>query len=76
MKDEYFSGLTARFKLDKIEDIPATLTLTANVSFWKEASKRLANTDGFGVWQIKAAINSLVRQAEESFYHRVPGDHE
>ncbi len=76
MKDGHFSGLTAGFKLEKIDDVPATLTLTASVSFWREASARLAQADGYGAWQIKAAVNELVRQAEESFYHRVPGDHE
>lgn len=76
MKDEHFSGLTARFKLDKVDDLPATITLTASVSFWKEAADKLKDVDGYGAWQIKAAIRELVRQAEEHFYHRIPGAHE
>lgn len=73
MKDQFFSGLTARFKLDSVNDVPATISLTASVSFWKEAAKALQG-DGFGAWQVRAAIRDIVDQAEKSFYHRIEAD--
>jgi hypothetical protein len=76
MKDEYFSGLTARFKLDSVDSINATITLTASVAFWKEASEKFKDVDGYGAWQIKAAIKECVQQAEKHFYHRVEAPHE
>lgn len=73
MKDQYFSGLTARFKLDSVDNTPATVSLTATVSFWKEAAKALEG-GGFGAWQVRAAIREVISQAEASFYHRIEGD--
>lgn len=72
MKDQHWSGLTARFKLDAVDDVPATVSLTASVRFWKEAAQALSG-DGFGAWQVRAAIREVVSQAEASFYHRTPG---
>lgn len=73
MKDQHFSGLTARFKLDKVDDVPATVTLTASVSFWKEAAQALQG-DNYGAWQVRAAIREVIDQAQASFYHRIPED--
>lgn len=73
MKDQHFSGLTARFKLDSVDNTPATVSLTATVSFWKEAAKALEG-EGFGAWQVRAAIREVISQAEASFYHRLEGD--
>ena len=75
MNDEHLSGLTARFQLGRIDNVEATVTLSASVAFWREAIQSLEKgTDGFGAWQIKAAIRSVVRQAEDSFYERVSSD--
>lgn len=72
MDDKELSGLTARFALGDIDTVQATVTLTASVSFWKEAAKGLdAGTDGYGAWQVKAAIKDIIRQAEQTFYKRV-----
>ena len=70
MKDEHYSGLTARFQLDSVDDVPATVTLTASVRFWKDAASALQGR-GYGAWQVQAAIREVVRQAEASFYHRI-----
>lgn len=75
MKDEHFAGLTARFKLDSADDVQATVSMTANVRFWKDAAKALqAGGDGYGAWQVKAAIRAVVNQAEQSFYERIESD--
>lgn len=73
MKDQNWSGLTARFNLASVDDVAATVTMTANVAFWREAAKALQG-DGFGAWQVKAAIREVIKQAEESFYHRIAPD--
>lgn len=73
MKDQQLSGLTSRFRLNSVDDVQATITLTASVSFWKEAAEHIQG-EGFGAWQVKAAIKELVRQAEASFYHRISED--
>lgn len=72
MKDEQLTGLTARFTLDKVDDVEATVTLTASMRFWKEAANSLAaGKDGYGAWQVRAAINAVIRQAEQTFYERI-----
>lgn len=77
MKDQHFAGLTARFKLSSVDDVQATVSLTASVSFWKEAAKALeTGSDAYGAWQVRAAIREVISQAEASFYHRLPGDEE
>jgi hypothetical protein len=76
MKDEHFSGLTARFSLESVDNVQATLTLTATVSFWKQAAEKIKDMDGYGAWQIRAAIRELIAQSEKHFYHRVPAAHE
>jgi hypothetical protein len=73
MKDQHFTGLTARFKLDKVEDVPATVSLTASLRFWKEAAQALSG-DGYGAWQVRAAIREVIDQANASFYHRIEAD--
>lgn len=73
MKDQFFSGLTARFNLESVDNVPATVSLTASVSFWKEAAKALEG-EGFGAWQVRAAIRDVISQAEASFYHRLPSE--
>lgn len=73
MKDQHFSGLTARFKLETVDNVPATVSLTATVSFWKVAAEALEG-DSFGAWQVRAAIREVISQAEKNFYHRLEGD--
>lgn len=70
MKDQYWSGLTARLKLESVDDVNATISLTASVGFWKGAANALTG-DGFGAWQVRAAIRDVVQQAEHSFYARI-----
>ena len=70
MKDGHWSGLTARFRLDEVDNVPATVTLTANLSFWKEAARTLGGA-GFGAWQVRAAIREVIKKAEAEFYHRI-----
>jgi hypothetical protein len=73
MEEKHFTGLTARFKLDSVDHVNATVSLSASVGFWKQAAAALAaSAGGYGAWQVVAAINEVVRQAEESFYHRIP----
>lgn len=70
MKDEHFTGLTARFTLDSVDNVNATITLTASVGFWKQAAEKFKKVDGYGAWQINAAICGCIDQAERHFYHR------
>lgn len=70
MKDSHWSGLTCRFRLASVDGVPATITLTANVAFWKEAAASLRGDD-FGAWQVRAAIAEVVRKAEAEFYERI-----
>lgn len=73
MKDEHWSGLTARFKLASVDNVQATVSLTANVGFWKEAARALEG-ESFGAWQVRAAIRSVIEKAEAEFYDRVAPD--
>ena len=73
MKDEQLSGLTARFNLASVDSVQATVSLTASVAFWKEAAKNLQG-EGYGAWQVKGAIRSVIDQAEQTFYRRIAPD--
>lgn len=73
MKDQQFPGLTVGLKLASVDDVRATVTLTAPLSFWKEASQNLSG-DAYGAWQVNAAIREVIRQAEQHFSHRVESD--
>lgn len=72
MKDQHFSGLTARCQLNQkdVDGVKATVTLTATVNFWRDAYKAIEG-DAYGAWQVKAAIRSVIEQAEQTFYHRI-----
>ncbi len=78
MKDHQSPGLTARFKLGKVDDVEATVTLTGRLAFFREAADALSKgqASAYGAWQVIAALRSVVSQAEQTFYDRIPGEEE
>ena len=69
-----FPGITARFALDNVDAVDATLQLTARMSFWREALANLqkGQPDAYGAWQILGAIRLVIEKAQKDYYERLP----
>lgn len=62
--------MRARFKIEKPEDIEATVTITMKLSDWEALRDQLK--DSWPSWKLTAVINDLLSQGGKIFWAAEP----
>lgn len=57
------------YKLNGVEKLNASMTITMSVGQWEELRQQLDNK--YPSWKLSSAIGNLVRRAKEHFYEEV-----
>lgn len=70
VNEKYLSGVTARFQLEGVDDMQATLHVTMTIGSWKQVREALKD-DRFGAWQLKAMIRDLISSATATVDARI-----